>query len=392
MKIVFACDTFYPCFDAGGVVHLFQVAKNLVKLGHEVRVICNRTSEYASDLYKLKDKEVVEGIEIYRTSTPYKLGATISSIPAMFQMKKILTNLIEHHEVDVCIPVQYRPILPFYLASRNKIPCLAIWYHTSLKGKFFGLEGWLEYPRGKIRGVIGWALEHMTIRIPHDGFITVSTSSKEEILRHTINKIFVASDGVDLDYIDSVRLSKIEGNYVVFISRLVEHKKVEDAIKAVKQARKEIPDLRLVIISPGVPQETLVRSYIENYEFIEYFKNIKDEEKFGILKKAKAVVHPSEKEGFGLVLIEALACKTPYISYDIPIMKEMKEKINGGLLVPYKDIMALSNAICLLASDTTFGEKLATEGRRRVEQKYTWDEAARKYENILEKLCHRTLP
>lgn len=385
MKIVFGTDLFYPDVS-GGIVHLLYVAKSLVKLGHEVKIIHGRQNDCPIP----SEYEEVEGVTIYHTTSFCNFGATTSSLPVMIEMKRILENMIQSNEVDACIPVQYRPILPFYLASRNKIPCLAIWYHTSLKGKFFGLDGWLEYPGGEIRGIIGWALEHMTIRIPHDGFITVSTSSKEDISRHTRNKIFVVSDGVDLDYIDSVRPSRIEGNYVVFIGRLVEHKNVEDAIKAVKHARKKIPDLRLVIISPGGTQETLVRSYTEKYEFIEYFKNIKNEEKFGLLKKAKALVHPGEKEGFGLVHIEALACKTPYISYDIPVMNEMKEKINGGLLVPYKDIMALSNAICLLVSDTTFGRKLATEGRKHVGQKYTWDEVARKYESILEKLCHST--
>ena len=251
MKIVFVCDVFYPYFDGGGVIEVFEKAKNLVKLGHKVIVICNRNAISAnkSDLFKLKDKEIVEGIEIHRTNRPYTYGAVLSSIPALFQMYKILKNLIENDEIDVCIPVQNRPCIPTYLAARNRKPCVPQWFHTTLKGRLLGFQGWKNYDKSIFRRIFAWLLESYVIRLPYEGFFTPSKSSKDDLLKYSkSDKIYIIPPGINWEYINNIETPK-KKNQVIWVGRFEKQKNITHTIKAVIQARKRIKDLKLVIVS-----------------------------------------------------------------------------------------------------------------------------------------------
>ncbi len=75
MKILIGSDLFYPILYTGGEVHTFNVARWLVKFGHEVTVIAAKTAFNAEDIAGLKDQETVDGVTIIRTQTPYNRSA-----------------------------------------------------------------------------------------------------------------------------------------------------------------------------------------------------------------------------------------------------------------------------------------------------------------------------
>jgi glycosyltransferase-like protein len=90
---------------------------------------------------------------------------------------------------------------------------------------------------------------------------------------------------------------------------------------------------------------------------------------------ADAFLFPSVKEGFGLVVLEAMAAGLPVVASDIPVFREFLQHGRGALLVPARDAGALAEAMLLLARDADLRSALAAAGPA-VAATYTWERCA----------------
>jgi glycosyltransferase involved in cell wall biosynthesis len=394
MKIVIGTSVFYPYFDTGGVVHTFNVARWLVKFGHEVTVLCDKTSLYSNAIDPmLPEYEEVEGIKIIRSKRPYNHRAIASSLPALLEQYSQLKKMIRNNDVDIVNAVTYRSCLPLITAAKSKVPCIATIHAILLNGGFLGFEGWQNFESGKISSsaIAGCLIENMMVHLPYDGLMTTSDWMKEEMSRYYPKKrINVIYGGVDLGEIDKVASNSKAPNQIVFLGSVIKHKNILDAIEATRLARREIEDLKLVIVSSGGEYEEMIKVLCNNNKFIEYHKRPRRDQIYKILKESCLLIHPSKSENFALASIEALACGTPFVGYDVLSMREIVQHTQGGELVPYKDIEALSLKICELHNDKGKRNRLARQGRDAVENKYTWEKTARRVEETFEGFVDET--
>lgn len=386
VKVVIGTSVFYPYFDTGGVVHTFNIARWLVKFGHEVIVLCSKTSLYSNAIdLSIPDYEEVEGIEIIRSKSSYTHRAIASSVPALFEQRWQLNRIIKDNNVDIVNAVTYRSCLPFAMAAKGKASCIATIHAVLLNGRYFGLDGWRDFESGKLStsAITGFFAENLMIRLPYDGIMTTCNWMRDELSRYHPNKpINAIYGGIDLDEIDKTSSNSKSFNQVVFLGSVIKHKNILDAIEATKLARKEIKDLKLIIISSGGEYEETIRYLCKINKFIEYYKRPPRNTIYKILKESCLLIHPSKSENFALASIEALACGTPFVGYDVLSMRELVQHTQGGELVPYKNIDALSQKICELCDDKGKREKLARQGRGAVEDKFTWEKTARRAENF----------
>ena len=98
-------------------------------------------------------------------------------------------------------------------------------------------------------------------------------------------------------------------------------------------------------------------------------------------RAADAFAFPSVKEGFGLVVLEALAAGLPVVASDIPVFAEYLEDGHSALLVPPGDAAALAGALHRLAGDPALRRQLAAGGRPLVDR-FTWEATARRHQEI----------
>jgi glycosyltransferase involved in cell wall biosynthesis len=91
------------------------------------------------------------------------------------------------------------------------------------------------------------------------------------------------------------------------------------------------------------------------------------------------LAQPSTKEGFGLVLLEALACDLPVVASDLAVFRTFLEHGRNALLVPVGDAEALADALARLARDPAERARLRSGGRAVIAE-YSWDAAAESYE------------
>ncbi|KPJ58695.1 MAG: hypothetical protein AMS15_07820 [Planctomycetes bacterium DG_23] len=97
---------------------------------------------------------------------------------------------------------------------------------------------------------------------------------------------------------------------------------------------------------------------------------------------AAALVFPSLAEGFGIPLLEAMACGTPIIAADIPVFREIAADA-AFYFDPY-DEEALAEAMIKVLNETT-RERLVEKGHSRVTQ-FSWDTASRMLASIYKSL------
>jgi glycosyltransferase-like protein len=98
-------------------------------------------------------------------------------------------------------------------------------------------------------------------------------------------------------------------------------------------------------------------------------------------RAADAFAFPSVKEGFGLVVLEALAAGLPVVASDIPVFAEYLRDGENALLVPPGDAAALAGALHRLAGDPALRKALAAGGQPLLDR-FTWTATAFTHRNV----------
>ena len=101
------------------------------------------------------------------------------------------------------------------------------------------------------------------------------------------------------------------------------------------------------------------------------------------LANAGMLVLPSLAEGFGLVLIEAMAAGVPVVATDVPGVRDVVRNNVTGLLVPPGDPAALAAAIHQLMSDRSLRDRLVEAASTDVRRRFTWSVVLPLYRRVL---------
>ncbi|MEM7712000.1 MAG: glycosyltransferase family 1 protein [Cyanobacteria bacterium P01_A01_bin.68] len=131
-------------------------------------------------------------------------------------------------------------------------------------------------------------------------------------------------------------------------------------------------------------QKTFIRSQnLENN--ISYLGNPDKANLIQIYNAADILIAPSLHEGFGITLLEAMACGTPVITANVSAMPEVVG--DAGILVEPLDYQSIADAAINIQKDSTFRRQLIAKALTRVKQ-FTWEstseEIAQVYEELLE--------
>ncbi len=101
---------------------------------------------------------------------------------------------------------------------------------------------------------------------------------------------------------------------------------------------------------------------------------VDDEDLPALYSLADVFAFPSWYEGFGLPVLEAMACGTPVVAADNSSLPEVVGE--AGILVPADDSSSLAEAVARLLTDKPLRAKLVAAGRAQA-QRFTWESAAR---------------
>lgn len=195
------------------------------------------------------------------------------------------------------------------------------------------------------------------------------------------NKVFTVWLGVDLPPM-SCAAHRLP--HVLFLGRKVPRKGIDHLVAAMRFVWGERPDARLILAGARTPQtEPIVRMIASlpqsESERILSLDNVTETTKLELLATATCLVLPSRSESFGIVLLEAMANRTPVVALDLPIFREVVTTGEDGLLVPPDDPENMAKALLFLLNNPTMAAEMGHRGRDKVARRFTWDQVADRY-------------
>lgn len=175
---------------------------------------------------------------------------------------------------------------------------------------------------------------------------------------------------------------------LVFFGRFDQTKGVDTLIDALGLLGAEGP--RTMIIGRGADRGAVKRRVgdVGLDSRVEFHDWMTHDELGDVLSAASMVVLPSREENFSLGVLAAMAVGAPVISTRVGGTPEIVTDGETGLLVPPDDPHGLAQAILSLRHDNTFSRRIADAGRAHVRSTLTWDQAARRFEEIYESIAN----
>jgi glycosyltransferase involved in cell wall biosynthesis len=233
--------------------------------------------------------------------------------------------------------------------------------------------------------VIGELVERYTLSRKFAAIIAVSNYTANNLKRYFRDqrKIYVVHNGVEIPIIAPL---KAQCPTIVCVSRLVQYKHVDDLLNAVSILLKDFPDMQCKIIGTGPEEDKLkhLARQIGISEHIKFFGFVSDHnELLNMIGSSHVFCLPSSLEGFGIVILESMACAVPFVAADIPPIVEVSDK-KGGLLFSCRDVQELAGKISMILKDIPLQNRLMVEGRQRANE-FLWSDISKKTEAIYEK-------
>ncbi|MGH8501853.1 MAG: glycosyltransferase [Gammaproteobacteria bacterium] len=184
------------------------------------------------------------------------------------------------------------------------------------------------------------------------------------------------------------------GKRLLFVGRLVPKKGLDYLIEALALVRAHHPQATLDVVGSG-PEEPRLRARAASlglWHAIRFHGAVSHAALPQFYRGAAITVVPSvidkdgDREGFGLVAVEALGCGCAVIASDLPAIGDTIRDGVTGLLARAADAAHLAERIASLLEQPALRAKLAAQGRAYVLARYDWEHVAARYGELISAL------
>jgi glycosyltransferase involved in cell wall biosynthesis len=300
-----------------------------------------------------------------------------------------------------------------YIATIRKIARISQWHHASLilswlaKGQLYG---------GAAAALIGlpsawyqastpspnsW-MDRLATLMPAASVITVSSAGAAAQARLIpARRVDLIYPGVDMKIFDPERLPSAqtmrlrlglppEGPVIGIVGRLQSWKGMHVIIEALPTVLVRFPSATCVVVGgrhdlePDYPeflQQTVRRLNVSSQVFfVGHQTNVED-----WMQAMDIVVHASDNEPFGIVVIEAMALGKPVVAGADGGPTEIITNGADGLLVPYGDVQGVASAVLRLLEDPEASKRMGQRARTRARD-FSSDEYVERFIRLLKEL------
>ncbi len=170
-----------------------------------------------------------------------------------------------------------------------------------------------------------------------------------------------------------------EGFVLVFLGRLEPVKNLGMMVRALALALPSMPSLRLWIVGEGSSRAAL-EELVEELELtgaVHFWGLQMDPGRF--LRAADAFIMSSDSEGLPMSLLQAMSVGLPAIVTDVGGMGEIVRLGKNGLLIPVKDVAAMTAAMVRMARDEALRSELSANARTAYQREFTLSSMAENY-------------
>lgn len=345
---------------------MYEYASWLTKLWHTV-------TWFASDFTWSVQEEVIDGIQIIRKYSNH----TIWMLTWMWYKRYSAENT-----VDIIIDEAWGWPLLSPLYEKNK-PIYFFAHHIAENEFNIAPYPLNRFIRGCYNKMIGIYKSTKTI--------SVSQSTKDELVRDfgfNSQKIVVIDNTTEITPIDKIPYDTRTNN-ILFFGRITSIKRADHAVRAFYSVLDKLPiDSELHLI--GNAQD---KKYVDTVKLlitqlwldkrVRFLWHIERDDFSSVLASYKTMLVPSQKEWFGLVVIEGNAHGLPVIAYDVAWLRDSIQPGINGILVPDWDYVQMWREILdMFANDAKY-RTLCESSLAHVSTIPKWGEQVGKLEKLI---------
>lgn len=346
----------------GGEKWHLDVAISMHNRGKEVLVITNRRSALFNRIMHTRLNVINVSISNLSFLNPLK----IFQIAAILKRERVKTAILN-------------------LSTDLKI--------AGLSAKLAGVKN-IIYRRGIAVPVRNTLLNRILFRRIITGMIANSEETRRTILLNNktlldSRKIRVIYNGIDLKHFDRMDRTPVyqkkSGEVVIGnAGRLSVEKGQLYLINLAKELKKMGIPFTILIAGTGNLEKNLINYAVtqgvsEEVRFLGFVENIRS-----VTSSIDLFVLTSLWEGFGFVLVEAMADSKPVIAFDIGSSDEIIENGKTGYIVEKANIGAMAEKIRMLAENPDLCKEMGRNGRRRVEEKFEISRCIEQVEEMID--------
>ncbi|MDP6522869.1 MAG: glycosyltransferase family 1 protein [Kiritimatiellia bacterium] len=209
---------------------------------------------------------------------------------------------------------------------------------------------------------------HQLYRVPQDHIVVTPYAASHD---------FEQAD-IGADAARAANKYGVSGPYILFVGRIEPRKNIHGLIRAYQRARQKAGITHTLAI--GGMKDPLFEEFFEDVlgekqpEGVSFIGGVSQEDLPDLYAGADLFVYPSTAEGFGLPVLEAMACGTPVVCSNTTSLPEVIGE--AGITVDPKDVVGLSEAISRVVSPGSLREDMIRQGQDRAKT-FSWARAAK---------------
>lgn len=376
MKIAIIYESTYPDRLGGVEKRNYEIAKRLAQ-HHEITFICEKfwhSREEEKRIGNINYLAISSGSNLYNQKGKRKFTKSIAFSLNIFKLLSKKYDLID------CASIPPSNILICWLLSKiKKTPMVATWI------EYWNLKMWTEYA-GKIPGTIAYIIQSTAI-LASKNIIAISNFTAKNIKKKSTTIL----NGVDFHTIEK-SITNEKDIDLIFCGRLINHKNPIFFLDVVREMISSRPKMRAAIIGTG-PLEKMIQKKITEeglHENVILTSNLSEQDYFGYLNRSKILFLPSEREGFGIVGIEAMACGAFFATIEAPenAARDLIDSDKLGCIIEKNIYIAAKKLAEALDTPLLFGKNKILE-RRCHAQQFDWENIAKTTLTAYEKATKR---
>lgn len=378
MKVLIVYETVYPDF-IGGVEHRnHELAAALCRRGHEVTL-----AGFCKPLPGIPPRLTVRSLgelgELYNAAGRRSTRKAIRFALTVPQLD------VRGFDVVETANMPYIHILPLALkcALAGK-PLIVTWYEYW--GNYW--KGYVGRLKAPVYKAVEWCMGQIGTAV-----MATSQLTRERLGGKRLRGgVELVPCGIHVEKVQrAARAHPGEGPPLIYAGRLLREKRIDLLLRAVALLAPRRPGVLLTLFGDGPCRETLagLADQLGIAERVDFRGHVEtSEEVWENLGRAWIAVQPSEREGFGLFPLEAMAAGLPVVYCESPesaVPELVRDGVEGVCCPP--DPQALAETLERLLTDAEEWARLRRNALERAAG-YDWDEIARR----IEELCARLAP
>ncbi len=369
-KVLITTDNFYPRID-GISRFLYEVLKRL-QFDFDFTVVCPNFRGDETDL---------DNVKVIRMPLSERKAG---DLPLAKPLKYKIQNAVK--ECDIVWNQTLGPIGYYGIKYAKRFDKTLISYNHSIEWELFTFS-----LSGKKLKWVANIFSRILMRWLYNKFDLLMVPSIEEGELLKKNGISVPYKPVYLGVDSEVfkppkdkmqakeKLNLERTSFIIgYCGRLGHEKNLITLYRAFLRAKKQIKNLRLMIVGDGI---AYYRELFKKNPDVYFMGMQKDVVPF--LQAMDVFVLPSLTETTSLATLEAMSCKLPVIVTPVGHINEYITDKKNGLFFPEKNSYVLSKKIELLYSDENLKNKLGENARKTVAEMYSWDKTVSDIKDVL---------